>query len=63
MAARSATGDGDGPPDRLDRPSRGYFEPKGVQHIIDQHMSGIDRSSHLYALLMLELWHREVLVT
>ena len=42
---------------------RGYFEPKGVQHIIDQHMSGIDRSSHLYALLMLELWHREVLVT
>ena len=40
---------------------RGYFEPTGVQHIIDQHMSGIDRSSHLYALLMLELWHREVL--
>jgi asparagine synthase (glutamine-hydrolysing) len=40
---------------------RGYFDPAAVQQLIDQHMSGIDRASQLYALLMLELWHREVL--
>ena len=42
---------------------RGYFAPPAVQHLIDEHMSGIDRSTHLYALLMLELWHREVLAS
>lgn len=41
--------------------ARGYFDPHEVQRLIDEHMSGIDRASHLYALLMLELWHREVL--
>lgn len=41
--------------------ARGYFDAAGVQHLVDQHMSGIDRASQLYALLMLELWHREVL--
>lgn len=41
--------------------SRGYFRPEAVRALIDSHMEGVDRSPHLYALVMLELWHREVL--
>jgi len=41
--------------------SRGWFEPAAVDELLQQHMSGQDRSPHLYALLMLELWVREVL--
>jgi asparagine synthase (glutamine-hydrolysing) len=42
--------------------SRGIFEPAGVRALLDDHMSGTDRSAHVYALLMLELWYREVLL-
>lgn len=41
--------------------SRGYFRPEAVSALVDGHMAGVDRSPHLYALVMLELWHREVL--
>lgn len=41
---------------------RGYFDPGAVRTMIDGHMAGEDRSGHIYALLMLELWHREVLL-
>lgn len=41
--------------------SRGYFQHAAVVDVISDHMSGVDRSSQLYALLMLELWHREAL--
>lgn len=40
---------------------RGYFDMAKVRAILDGHMEGVDRSGHIYALLMLELWHREVL--
>lgn len=40
---------------------RGWFEPVTVDRLISEHMAGQDRSPHLYALLMLEMWHREVL--
>lgn len=39
--------------------SRGYFEPEAVRQLLDEHMTG--RLSHhfrLWALLMLEMWHR-----
>ncbi len=39
---------------------RGWFDPGAVRSLIDQHMSGLDHSARLYALLMLELWAREV---
>ncbi len=41
--------------------SRGYFRPDRVKALVDAHMDGQDRAPHVYALLMLELWHREVL--
>jgi asparagine synthase (glutamine-hydrolysing) len=40
---------------------RGYFQMPAVESMLDEHMSG--RASHghrLWALLMLELWHRHV---
>ncbi len=40
---------------------RGWFRPEAVDRLLQEHMSGQDRSPHLYALLMLEMWHREVL--
>lgn len=43
--------------------SRGYFDANAVRSLIDTHMAGEDRFTHVYALLMLELWHREVLET
>jgi len=46
----------------LDRKSlsRGYFRPERVRELIEEHQSGIrDHSPRLWALLVLELWHRE----
>lgn len=38
---------------------RGYLVPAEVQRIWDSHQGGSrDRSAHLWALMMLELWHR-----
>lgn len=39
---------------------RGWFEVSEVRALIEQHMSGVNHSPRLYALLMLELWLREV---
>ena len=40
--------------------ARGYFRPERVAWLIDEHQKGTtDYSARLYALLMLELWHRE----
>ena len=39
---------------------RGYFRPEVVRRMIDDHQHGkADYAYRLYALLMLELWHRE----
>jgi asparagine synthase (glutamine-hydrolysing) len=39
---------------------RGYFREDAVRAYFDSHMSGrIDNSLRLWALLMLEQWHRE----
>jgi asparagine synthase (glutamine-hydrolysing) len=41
---------------------RGYFRPQEVQRLVDLHLEGrADHSYQLWNLLMLELWHREVL--
>ena len=41
---------------------RGYFNPKGVQRLFDEHFSGRrDHSAGIWRLLMLELWHRNFL--
>ncbi len=38
---------------------RGYFEPKFIEHLIDEHSrSRRDHSHSLWILWMLELWHR-----
>lgn len=39
---------------------RGWFRPEAVNELLSEHMAGQDRSPHLYALLMLEMWQREV---
>jgi asparagine synthase (glutamine-hydrolysing) len=42
--------------------NRGYFKPEAVRKMLDRHYSGVfDYSYKLYALLMLELWHRQFL--
>jgi asparagine synthase (glutamine-hydrolysing) len=41
--------------------SRGYFNQSAVRALLDSHMAGEDRYTHVYSLLMLELWHRQVL--
>jgi asparagine synthase (glutamine-hydrolysing) len=39
---------------------RGYFRPSAVQALVDEHVSRrADRTSHIWGLLMLELWFRE----
>jgi asparagine synthase (glutamine-hydrolysing) len=39
---------------------RGYFRPDAVRALVDEHLSRrVDRTSHIWALLMLELWQRE----
>lgn len=39
---------------------RGYFAPGAVRALLDRHQSGrSDEAKPLWALLMLELWHRE----
>jgi asparagine synthase (glutamine-hydrolysing) len=41
---------------------RGYFEPEDLRRFVQAHLDGHqDRSSALWALLCLELWHREFL--
>ena len=47
----------------LDRTAaeRGIFRPEGVRRLVGEHLAGVDRSTQVYALLMLELWFREVL--
>ena len=41
---------------------RGYFDPKGVRHLLEEHFSARrDRSAAIWRLLMFELWHRNFL--
>ena len=41
---------------------RGYFNADAVRRTLDRHANGMeDGSARVWALLMLELWHREVL--
>jgi asparagine synthase (glutamine-hydrolysing) len=38
---------------------RGYFKPKAIRTLIDEHLQGrMDHGDRLWALLNLELWHR-----
>ena len=40
--------------------NRGYFKPAAVRALVDEHVSRrADRTSHIWGLLMLELWFRE----
>lgn len=41
--------------------ARGYFDQQAVRSLLSEHMAGQDHAGRLYALMMLELWHREVL--
>jgi asparagine synthase (glutamine-hydrolysing) len=42
--------------------ARGYFRPEAVQHLVSENAQGPhDHSHQLWALLWLELWHREFL--
>jgi len=41
--------------------ARGYFQPGEVQRLVSQHLDyQADYSFQLWSLLMLELWHREM---
>lgn len=41
---------------------RGYFNPSAIQETLDEHFTGRrDRSSRIWRLLVLELWHRNFL--
>ena len=40
---------------------RGYFDPGSVQRLLNRHLEGVaDYETRIWALMMLELWHREV---
>jgi asparagine synthase (glutamine-hydrolysing) len=42
--------------------NRGYFRQDAIEHLIDEHRSGQRNNAfRLWALLMLEMWHREIL--
>ncbi|NLB35595.1 MAG: asparagine synthetase B, partial [Elusimicrobia bacterium] len=42
--------------------SRGYFKAQAIRRIVDDHMAGkADYAYPIWTLLVLELWHREVL--
>jgi len=42
--------------------ARGYFNPSGVQRLLEEHWRGRrDNSGSLWTLLMFELWHRNYL--
>jgi asparagine synthase (glutamine-hydrolysing) len=39
---------------------RGYFVPRHVRQLLDQHVSGqANHGQRLWALLVLELWHQQ----
>jgi asparagine synthase (glutamine-hydrolysing) len=41
---------------------RGYFDPRGVRQLLDEHFRGRrDQSGRIWRLLMFELWHRNYL--
>ena len=41
---------------------RGYFDPKGVRRVLDEHSRGrFDHSGLIWQLLIFELWHRNFL--
>jgi asparagine synthase (glutamine-hydrolysing) len=40
---------------------RGYFEPAAVRLLLERHLAGaIDHADRLWNLMMLEIWHREM---
>src|SRR5205085_1521934 len=40
--------------------ARGYFRPEAVGRILDEHQAGaVNHSYRIWALLVLELWHRQ----
>jgi asparagine synthase (glutamine-hydrolysing) len=42
--------------------ARGYFRPQALRALVDDHTTRrADRTSHIWALLMLELWFRELI--
>jgi asparagine synthase (glutamine-hydrolysing) len=42
--------------------ARGYFDPKAVRQLVEEHLSGRrSRPSDIWLLLMFELWHRNFL--
>jgi asparagine synthase (glutamine-hydrolysing) len=48
----------------LDREARerGYFAPGAVERLLERHDEGVDdEAKRIWSVLMLELWHREVL--
>jgi asparagine synthase (glutamine-hydrolysing) len=41
---------------------RGYLDPKGVRHLLDEHFSGKrNHSGRVWRLLLFEMWHRNFL--
>ena len=41
---------------------RGYFEPRAVRQLLDEHFRGRrDHSGRIWRLLIFELWHRNYL--